>query len=155
MAQRDETRILCERAHEWSSLRLDGELSELESAGLRAHLERCPACASYDHDVAAVAVVLRETPLVPLRRELPLPRRHAAFRAARVSAAAAVMLVAAGLGGVLASSLGTGPSPTFTVARPTPIADARQLQDMRLAQLEHERAMLQTNGSRTRFGHVT
>ena len=40
----DESGQLCERARFWASLRLDGELSELEGALLDAHLARCAGC---------------------------------------------------------------------------------------------------------------
>ena len=39
----DEMGHLCERARFWASLRLDGELSELEGALLDAHLRAAPA----------------------------------------------------------------------------------------------------------------
>ena len=49
----------CDRAREWSSLRLDGELSELESALLEAHLKHCTACAAFAVAAEAVALQLR------------------------------------------------------------------------------------------------
>ena len=38
---------LCARARFWASLRVDGELSELEGALLDAHLGRCADCSAY------------------------------------------------------------------------------------------------------------
>ncbi|HSL63714.1 MAG TPA: hypothetical protein VK874_03570, partial [Gaiellaceae bacterium] len=76
--------------------------------------------------------------------------------AARVGAAAAVMLVAAGLGSVFATSVQTS-APTaqhLAVASAKAPTDDRQLRDMRRAQLRIERALLQTN-SRESIGHVT
>src|SRR5438477_537085 len=53
----------CDRAREWASLRMDGELSELESALLEAHLKRCEACGSFAVEVEAVALQLRAASL--------------------------------------------------------------------------------------------
>lgn len=54
---------LCARARFWASLRLDGELSELESALLDAHLARCAECASVTQAFGAVTGDLRARPL--------------------------------------------------------------------------------------------
>ena len=144
----------CERAREWASLRLDGELSQLESAMLESHLARCAACYEAVVQTEAFTAALRASPLEALRRPLAIPRA-AAMRAARVTAAAAVMLVAAGLGSVFATSM---PSSTSEHAAPAPRlspvdSDDRLLRDMRRDQLRIERAMLQTN-SRNQIGHV-
>jgi predicted anti-sigma-YlaC factor YlaD len=142
----------CERAREWASLRLDGELSQLESAMLESHLARCAACHEVVFQTEAFTTALRTSPLEALRRPIAIPRA-AAMRAARVTAAAAVMLVAAGLGSVFATSM---PSSTTEHATPHPPlvdSDDRLLRDMRRDQLRIERAMLQTNG-RLQIGHV-
>src|SRR6476646_6391994 len=55
---------LCARARFWASLRVDGELSELESALLDAHLGRCADCSAYATGVAGVTAALRNAPLV-------------------------------------------------------------------------------------------
>jgi predicted anti-sigma-YlaC factor YlaD len=142
----------CERAREWASLRLDGELSQLESAMLASHLARCAECHAVVAQTEAFTTALRTSPLEALRRPIAIPRA-AAMRAARVTAAAAVMLVAAGLGSVFATSMSTSTA-EHAAARPV-IADLddRLLRDMRRDQLRIERAMLQTNG-RTQIGHV-
>ena len=144
----------CERAREWASLRLDGELSQLESAMLDSHLARCAACHEVVSQTEAFTTALRTSPLEALRRPIAIPRAAAAMRAARVTAAAAVMLVAAGLGSVFATSL---PSSTAHHAAAPHLAladsDDRLLREMRRDQLRIERAMLQTNG-RTTIGHV-
>ena len=38
----------CDRARAWASIRLDGEISELEDAFLEAHLRRCAECSEYE-----------------------------------------------------------------------------------------------------------
>ena len=44
----------CERARSRVSLGLDGELSEVEQAMLRAHVGRCAACAAFERDIDTV-----------------------------------------------------------------------------------------------------
>jgi putative zinc finger protein len=94
---------LCERARAWASLRADGELSELESALLDAHLERCASCCEFASGAETVAATLRAVPLE--RPSVALgPMRHAsarrAWQALRLTAALAVVVVA----GVVASA---------------------------------------------------
>jgi predicted anti-sigma-YlaC factor YlaD len=89
----------CERARQWSSLRIDGELSELEEALLDRHLEACSDCLSFEDRLRAASSSLRQTPAesprVPFR--IPTaPRRRIAVptgrRAALVAIAAALAL---------------------------------------------------------------
>lgn len=148
------TGMLCDRAREWASLRLDRELSELEAAMLDGHLARCAACTAVVAETEAITHAVRRSPLVPLARPIPTPRRHVAFRAARVTAAAAVMLVAAGLGSVFATSVQTPAAERAAVPQATNAgSDDRQFREMRRAQLKIERALLQTNGQ-GQIGHV-
>jgi predicted anti-sigma-YlaC factor YlaD len=110
----------CERAREWASLRLDGELSELERLLLRRHLSRCEPCRAFAESVAAATAVLRSTPAaLPARRlEVSEPRRRPLRRRL---AAAAVAAAAAGatIGGVLATSSGDDAAP---ITRPVTVA---------------------------------
>jgi predicted anti-sigma-YlaC factor YlaD len=101
--------VLCERARGWASLALDGELSEFERALLTAHLDRCPACAGFAAELAGFTAELRAAALEPVPRliELPVRRRHIG-RTIQIGAAAAVVAVAVGIGGVLAE----WPAPT-------------------------------------------
>ena len=93
---------LCARARFWASLRLDGELSELEGALLDAHLARCPECAAYTAGSEASITALRETPLEPAKPvvvHVPRPRRGAlAFVTAAALIGAAAILGALGDG---------------------------------------------------------
>ena len=104
---------LCDRAREWASLRVDGELSELESALLDAHLKRCGDCRTFVDDVAGLTRALRAAELEPLTAPVVLPRRtRVSLRTAQMSAAAAAVVAAAGLGslfGVLRSDSGVQP----------------------------------------------
>jgi hypothetical protein len=104
----------CERARNWVSLDLDDELSELECAMLRAHTTRCAACSAFQAEASAFTYRLRLAPLEPLPAPVALPtRRRAVSRLAQVGAAAAVAVVAAGIGTLLSSqpsNLGATPA---------------------------------------------
>jgi anti-sigma factor RsiW len=104
------TRKACDRARLYASARLDGELSELEDRLLEAHLDQCPPCRAFGADLEAFTAALRAASLEPL--PLPQPaavkwraRRSLAYRPMQAGAAALV-LAAIGLGGVL----GAGPA---------------------------------------------
>jgi predicted anti-sigma-YlaC factor YlaD len=104
----------CERAREWASLRLDGELSELEQALLDAHLARCAGCSAYARDVSGATAALRDAELVLLPEPIALPfRRRRAGVSARAlqasTAVAAVLAAAVGLG-TFFGSLGGPPA---------------------------------------------
>lgn len=49
----------CARARRWVSLRIDGELSELESALLDAHLAVCVDCRTFSDETQALTRVIR------------------------------------------------------------------------------------------------
>ena len=67
---------MCERAREWASLRLDGELSELERALLDAHTRNCAACAEYVDEIGAFTMAIRSAELEQLPRPVALPLRR-------------------------------------------------------------------------------
>ena len=111
----------CDRAREWSSLRLDCELSELESALLEAHLKHCPACAAFAVAAEAVAQQLRSAALEQLDEPVRLSARRTAssLRAVQLGAAAALVAAAAGLG-TLFGAIGMQPHspPTLILKLP-------------------------------------
>lgn len=86
----------CVRACQQASLRIDGELSELESALLAEHLERCADCRAAADGMAEVAALLRAAqlsePAFPIR--VPPRRRASRDYALRVLSTAAVAAVA-------------------------------------------------------------
>src|SRR4051794_19226906 len=91
---------LCARARFWASLRVDGELSELEGALLDAHLSGCADCCQVVAGFAAATESLRGAPLaqpspvaVRIRRS---PRRFLA-----TAAVAAVVLAGVIAGGLV------------------------------------------------------
>jgi hypothetical protein len=102
------------------SAQLDGELSELGSARLSAHLRECASCSAFALELGAIAARLRAAPLEQPERPLALPRRHFQVTA-RVAAAA--VAVAAGASLALGHALGTGPSPPAAHAR-TPLPES-------------------------------
>ncbi|MFL5963180.1 MAG: zf-HC2 domain-containing protein [Gaiellaceae bacterium] len=59
----DESGHPCERPRFWTSLRLDGELSELEGALLDAHLLRCAGCRAVAESFGASTAALRSASL--------------------------------------------------------------------------------------------
>jgi predicted anti-sigma-YlaC factor YlaD len=109
----------CERATQWISLDLDGELSQLEQAALQRHLSGCAHCREVSTEVTAFTRMLREAPLLELEREVAyaLPRRARvrAVRRAAFSLALAGLAGAAVLAGFVlpSSSVGKGSSLAF------------------------------------------
>jgi Putative zinc-finger len=96
---------LCERARQWASLRIDGELSELEDALLQQHLEGCVECSGFAARLAATAGAVRAVPLE--RPEISYPRFERP--AIRLPVGKRVVIVAvaaaAALGAFVGSSL--------------------------------------------------
>jgi predicted anti-sigma-YlaC factor YlaD len=131
---------LCERAKAWASLRTDGELSELESALLDAHLGRCESCDTFARDAEVVAAALRAAPL-----EQPAPLAFAPRRARRTGvrvlqvAAAVVIVVSAGVVGAF-----SGPSRSGAAAKPVSMVASVDSPD-RLRQLRRP-ALIERGG---------
>ncbi|HEY2372235.1 MAG TPA: zf-HC2 domain-containing protein [Gaiellaceae bacterium] len=96
----------CEYARARASLALDGELSQVERAHLRAHVERCTGCAAYARDLDGLTQELRSAPLQRPRGRAPARRRRPGARRLQLGLVAAVVALAAGLGS-LAGSLTT------------------------------------------------
>jgi predicted anti-sigma-YlaC factor YlaD len=94
----------CDRARQWATADLDGELSRFEHVLLDAHLDECPSCREFADGIQGVTVLLRAAP--PERLERPIEigrlRRRLGLRLAPAVAAMAVTVV--GLGSILASS---------------------------------------------------
>ena len=102
----------CLRAREWVSLRLDGELSELERLLLRRHLARCAHCGAYATQMELTTRLVRAAPAEePSRRLAPrvstAPRPRVRYR---IVIAAAVLAVGAGIGSVVGTG-GNGSNP--------------------------------------------
>ena len=99
----------CDRARNWVSLRLDGALSELESALLDRHLAGCAECRRFDADVAASTARLRAAPLETPVAQFGLPARS---RRGRLVALQGVGTIAAAVAAALTLvSGGSRPAP--------------------------------------------
>ena len=130
----------CERARQWASLGLDGELSEFERALLRAHLDRCPSCWTYAETVAHATAELRRAPLVPLAAQVELPRRRGRvlpLRAIQAASATAALAAAVGFGALLGahSSQPTSPLAVRSGAIKETIAEDTLIREPRLAMI--------------------
>ena len=101
----------CDRAREYASLRLDGELSDFERVLLDSHLDRCPSCRGFADDLVGVTESLRMAPLEQPTIAITLPRRRfVALRGIHLGAAAAAVVSVVGMGtlfGLLQSSTTT------------------------------------------------
>jgi predicted anti-sigma-YlaC factor YlaD len=107
---------LCSRARFWASLRVDGELSELEGALLDAHLGRCADCRTYAADVAGTTAALRGAPLehaTPI--VIAAPPRPGRILAGLV--AATLVVLAAVVGGLVRENVAGGAASTVGVTR--------------------------------------
>jgi anti-sigma factor RsiW len=99
----------CERAAQWISLDLDGELSPLETAALGRHLERCSRCESLSAELTGLTALLREAPLVPPDGDDFV--LHASRPRARVARRVSVVVaLAAGVAAVIALLSTSSPS---------------------------------------------
>jgi predicted anti-sigma-YlaC factor YlaD len=133
------TSQLCARARFWASLRLDGELSELEGALLDAHLARCEACSAVAREFGVLTGELRARPLehvAPVTvRPARSPRR--VFAGAMVAAVLAAGVLLGGLvrGQVSRDALPT-PHPVAVVAS---LDTPDQLRKLRRTTLLNER----------------
>jgi predicted anti-sigma-YlaC factor YlaD len=108
----------CERARQWASADVDGELSTFERVLLADHLERCASCAAFNSELRGLTSALRAAPRERFEGVvIGRIRRRARLRLA--PAAAAMAIAAVGLGSLLASSQlnrAPGLEPTEAVA---------------------------------------
>jgi predicted anti-sigma-YlaC factor YlaD len=133
----DESGHLCERARFWASLRLDGELSELEGALLEAHLARCAGCQSVVEGFGASTSMLRSVPLerpVPVALDLPrAPRRLLAM-----IAVAAVLVLGVISGGLVRGQVSHSAAPR-AVAAIASFETPDQIRELRRTSLLNQR----------------
>jgi predicted anti-sigma-YlaC factor YlaD len=93
----------CERARQWASADLDGELSSFESALLEDHLAACPPCSDFRAAITGLAGTLRAAPREPFEGVV-IGRVRRQIRLRLAPAVAAMAVAAVGLGSILASS---------------------------------------------------
>lgn len=95
--------VVCDRVRSQISLRLDGELSQLESRMVAAHLGRCPECSAFEAGAVLVTEHLRSAPLEPLSQPVVVRRPARTWIArAQLGVAAALALVFFGAAAQLA-----------------------------------------------------
>jgi len=111
-----ETTVRCDRARQWASLRVDGELSELEALMLERHVAGCASCREWQERVEGAAMLIRAVPLETPARRVKLERREGRGFLLRHRLALAAVVAAAALGGLLGAMLdrpeGSAPSPS-------------------------------------------
>jgi predicted anti-sigma-YlaC factor YlaD len=106
---------LCARSREWASLRADGELSELETALLDAHLARCGECRGFADTLDGIVLSLRDAPAArPAPIEVRAVRNRR--RVVPVLVAAALVAVAAVVGSIVGVAANTS-APATSVQR--------------------------------------
>ena len=92
----------CERVRESVSTSVDGELSQVEAAGLEPHLASCESCRLYAAGSVETARLLRSAPREELGFTIALPaRRYALAHKVQVAAAAAAIAATVGLSAVV------------------------------------------------------
>ena len=92
----------CERVRESVSASVDGELSQVEAAGLEPHLASCESCRLYAAGSVETARLLRSAPREELGFTIALPaRRYALAHKVQVAAAAAAIAATVGLSAVV------------------------------------------------------
>jgi predicted anti-sigma-YlaC factor YlaD len=95
----------CERARQWASTEVDGELSSFERVLLHAHLDACPSCGEFSGTIAGLTKALREARLEQLESPVVIGRLRRRARLRLAPAAAAMAIAAVGLGSILATSM--------------------------------------------------
>lgn len=98
----------CDRARQWASIELDGELSAFESVLLRAHVAGCASCRKFHAGIGDFTTALRSAPDERFEG-VQLGRLRGRVRLRLAPAVAAMAVLAVGLGSISASSqLGFG-----------------------------------------------
>jgi anti-sigma factor RsiW len=134
---------LCARARFWVSLRVDGELSELEGALLDAHLARCVHCREFALAADASTTAIRAASYIrhaPIVLDLPRsPRRVAA------GAGITALVAAAAIAGVLVRGTvapgSSSPSVARSVAVVASVETPDQLRRLRRTTLLNQRRL--------------
>jgi hypothetical protein len=81
--------VVCDRVRAQISLGLDGEVSQLETRLIAAHLARCGDCAAFEEDVLAFTTELRAAPLLQLEHPIVVRKSRRAIPRVQIGVAAA------------------------------------------------------------------
>jgi predicted anti-sigma-YlaC factor YlaD len=139
----------CERARQWASLELDGELSSFERALLDAHVGGCASCNEFRAEIGGLTTALRAAPQERFEGVV-VSRARRRVRMRLAPAAAAMAVAAVGLGSLVASSslrsgsvdrlasagIDVGPAAASAATAPT---DAINLSSSKARQTERSR----------------
>jgi predicted anti-sigma-YlaC factor YlaD len=112
----------CDRARQWASLELDGELSSFERALLENHVVGCPSCSEFRAEIGSLTGALRAAPYEPFDGVV-LARVRRGIRLRLAPAAAAMAVAAVGIGSILASASFRG-SPVGHIAQSVDVTPA-------------------------------
>ena len=146
----------CERARQWASTEVDGELSSFERVLLHAHLNACASCSEFSSTIAGLTKSLRDARLEQLEAPIAIGRPRRRVRLRLAPAAAAMAVAAVGLGSMLATSMRS--SSVSAVRAPVqvtvgPLASLDTM-DLRTSQaLERLNAFQQASNSAARSLH--
>jgi predicted anti-sigma-YlaC factor YlaD len=92
----------CERAAQWISLDLDGELGRLEQAALARHLRRCDRCRWTSSEIGSFTSLLRGAPPIDPSRAVVVVTPAWARRRARAKFRGSILALAAAVSGLVA-----------------------------------------------------
>lgn len=134
---------LCARARFWVSLRVDGELSELEGALLDAHLAHCAHCAEFRLGVEASTQAIRAASYVG-HAPVALDLRHSPRRFVAGAGVAALIAAAAVAGVLVRGTVSPGSAPPtagHAVAVVASVDTPDQLRRLRRTRLLNDRRL--------------
>jgi predicted anti-sigma-YlaC factor YlaD len=132
---------LCARARFWASLRIDGELSELEGALLDAHLARCAECCDVVGGFEGSTASLRTAALAK-PAPVAIPHGGTSRRVLAAMFVAAVVAVAAIAGGLVHHESATSTTrPHTAVAVVASVDTPDQLRRLRRTTLLNQRRL--------------
>jgi predicted anti-sigma-YlaC factor YlaD len=94
----------CDRARQWATADVDGELSKFEHVLLSAHLADCPPCREFHAAIGGFTEMLRAAPPETLERPIEIGRMRRRISVRLAPAVAAMAVTVVGLGSILASS---------------------------------------------------
>jgi predicted anti-sigma-YlaC factor YlaD len=143
----------CERARQWASAEIDGELSSFERALLEAHLAGCLSCSEFHTGIGGLAGALRAAPRERFEGVVATGRIRRRARMRLAPAAAAMAVAAVGLGSILASadlrhgSVGSAPSHALGVSSAA-AANAVNLRTLRVQETLEAKAVRAESTSR-------
>ena len=107
----------CERAAQWISLELDGELGRLEQAALARHLRRCDQCRWTSSEIGSFTSLLRDAPPVEPTRAVVVVIPEWARRRTRAKVRGGVLALAVAISGAVAIAVvpHSGSEPPSTI----------------------------------------